>query len=747
VDRADPTPRPGLTGISRTTGIATAPLRRRSFLKVAGLGALALAGARPVLASLGQPQPAAPDTPTQAALDPIDELASALDYDHDRIFRFVADEIWYEPYEGVLRGARGTLESRAGNSADKALLLAALLDASLVGYRFVIGTIDDDAADALWTSAQVEVPTAQDHAAAALTQAPIDATLGPTPAPTPTPAPAQPTGTLPPEDQALVDDLARDPLPIVATATTMLEDGIGLVRSALEARGVPIPAPRSGLPELERTQHVWLRVERGAEWFDLDPSLAGQPAGQALGAPLSSDLEALPDELRHRIETRVILERVAGTGLGQEVVVEHVGFADELAGRPMALLHLAPGDLQGLGITIAGALEGTEQYQPLFQVGDTTYVGLVGVRFPSGEGLGGELFGPVDHDGEATAEWLETTVVSPGDRSSVARRTLFDRVGSAARAAGTIDPQALPALDRVRETEDQPGVPAVLATAHFLAVATGATSSAVLEDVDPADESPWVLRIAPHAYHLSRDSANATAALARGSRLFHDAPNIVRSIVEVPSGVSDGTFTTTLDILSRSFAGVPVVGAPVDPAPGITAGVLSHVVERLALRAGDGTPTPIEVSVGAVMEVAAAQGIPVRAFVPGDDVSGLPIAPDALELLTGALNAGLVAIAPERPVKLGDAQHIGWYLFDPATGALTDQMDTGYGQTMSEYIQAARNIWLWHGHYVRLGICVALIIKELKTLLELTSGGSAWSLGVGLGLGAALGRIHHWACH
>ena len=51
-----------------------------------------------------------------AALAPGDAIgnqALALDYDQDSIFRFVSDEIAYEPYPGILRGALGTLQARA----------------------------------------------------------------------------------------------------------------------------------------------------------------------------------------------------------------------------------------------------------------------------------------------------------------------------------------------------------------------------------------------------------------------------------------------------------------------------------------------------------------------------------------------------------------------------------------------------------------------------------------------------------
>ena len=93
-----------------------------------------------------------PSVPTASDADPVGALAQDLNFDTDRIFRFVADDVRYEPYAGILRGARGTLAARAGNSLDKSLLLAALLDASLVRYRFARGPLDPT------TAARIPVP-------------------------------------------------------------------------------------------------------------------------------------------------------------------------------------------------------------------------------------------------------------------------------------------------------------------------------------------------------------------------------------------------------------------------------------------------------------------------------------------------------------------------------------------------------------------------------------------------------------
>src|SRR5206468_4691730 len=83
--------------------------------------------------------------------DPSDVPAKAreLRLDPQRIFAFVRDEIAYEPYRGVLRGARGTLAAGAGNALDKALLLQSLLAASGQKATLVRGKLPADKAQAL----------------------------------------------------------------------------------------------------------------------------------------------------------------------------------------------------------------------------------------------------------------------------------------------------------------------------------------------------------------------------------------------------------------------------------------------------------------------------------------------------------------------------------------------------------------------------------------------------------------------
>lgn len=85
-----------------------------------------------------------------AVADPADSndprvraLAVALGNDTQAIYAHVRDNIGLEVYAGSLRGARGTLASKAGNSLDRASLLIALLKAAnpAIEARYVQGSL------------------------------------------------------------------------------------------------------------------------------------------------------------------------------------------------------------------------------------------------------------------------------------------------------------------------------------------------------------------------------------------------------------------------------------------------------------------------------------------------------------------------------------------------------------------------------------------------------------------------------
>ncbi|WP_238527289.1 DUF6531 domain-containing protein [Methylomonas methanica] len=71
----------------------------------------------------------------------IRELAARLGYSPVKIFQYVYDNIRFEPYFGSMKGSLGTLYSGAGGATDQASLLIALLRASNIPARYVLGDI------------------------------------------------------------------------------------------------------------------------------------------------------------------------------------------------------------------------------------------------------------------------------------------------------------------------------------------------------------------------------------------------------------------------------------------------------------------------------------------------------------------------------------------------------------------------------------------------------------------------------
>ena len=278
---------------------------RRTLLRAMGLGGAAVAigatavSATPQSSKVGQRTRMRDATPIAA---PIDDLAFSLEYDLDQMFAYVRDQVAYDPYPGSMRGATGTLWGLAGNAADQALLLAQLLNAGMVRTRLVEGELTADAVATLLAAGALS-PDAAKARAESLFAPSVDS--------------ADATG---PTDDAS----AVTPAPTASAEqfAAVYEAGDRYHRQSHQrwhrcdhrrARGSRrhLPSPAAAVPDLERTRHVWLQYESGPDWIDLDPSMPNAKPGDAF-AQNPKVLDALPDELRHRVSFKLIAEQVAG---------------------------------------------------------------------------------------------------------------------------------------------------------------------------------------------------------------------------------------------------------------------------------------------------------------------------------------------------------------------------------------------------------------------------------------------------
>lgn len=657
----------------------------------------------------------APDGPRRttepAAIqpDPVIGLAWQLDFDVDRMFRYVADEIRYEPYAGILRGPVGTLAAGAGNSVDKSLLLAALLDASQVDYRFARGTLDATMTARIVDSMTTDLDGARQAALEPLRRGSEEAPAAPS-------APGS-DAPLSAEEEQEGEAIAAQGIERFAVARSRIQDTVAMLSDALGDAGITPPSgDATSLPEAEVAGHTWVEVRSGTAWKPLDPTLPATPAGAVLTTP-STTLDQLPDDLRYGVRFDVLVERVQGDELVTASVLTHDDFADRLAGVPLEFGHITPSSFRRLGLSLSTLLgDGWIDYRPTLDIGSGAIVADGSVSIPT-TGGSTDIFGTEASpgsgpaEGEATAEWLEITVMGPGSAPEVARRTVFDRVPPNVRATGTptvasVRPIALVDLDG-SGTADFPPMRGV----KEFAIATGPTG--VVPPLAPSDDG---LGLLAGTYHLLRDAIGADIALGEGARTFLDGPNIVSVSVDIDPDATAADFGDHvrfgLDIWHRDHGVLPLLGSSMTPATAeVVAGVADHVAERFALEMlADMPEAPTgEIGVGSVFEAAAAQGIPT-VVLRGTPPDALPYGPQAIDSIAAALAAGDVVVIPAQPVKLGDAERVGWWAIDPVSGATSDSMDDGSGTAATEEAHIIRTRLGQIRCYGSLGLTIGLEI-------------------------------------
>lgn len=661
---------------------AASLLGRRQFLQFAA-AATGVAIAGPATAwqrALAESTPAG-----SANSNPVSQMAATLGRDLKRIFTFVQREIRYEPYAGVLRGAKGTLLARAGNSVDQALLLSELLRASGTSVQFVTGALDPSSVNSLMATTVLDAEVARQHLIRSFVSD-KDLASGVKWVVPNGPNLADRRSKLP-DLATLQNALTADATAFSQLATSQVQSSINTITKALAAAGVKLPAAVSGMPSSERAAHTWVQAKQGATWLDLDPTFPQIEAGKAMATP-GPAVASLPDKQRHRITFTVIAESLAGGALAQETILEVSAFADELSYSNVFFTHVQSARLAGVNL-IGSAFAQGQSYNPVLVIGPNANVGRKPVSIGGGGGAGSfaDAFGGGGGEeglieGEASAEWLEVRMTPPGGKPVVARRAIFDRVGQAIREGGAVDTAAVPMAEFV-DLADGAGaqyLPCRSLRAFFVSNGT-VNLKAMIEGL--GSDGPPPASLVPGGYDAMRNLLGAALAKTVGCRTFSDSPNIVAWVIEpVPGGYSHG-----LDIWSRAFGTLGLPGAAPAAPPAMIAGIIPQVIERIALgdRASAGkAPNQGRISVGGIFEAAAAQGVPVRLFdrnLPKD----VSYRWEHRTRIKRALDSGLLVVAPARAINVNGKQRLGWWLIDRNTGATVDERDDGRGAS-GEYV-------------------------------------------------------------
>lgn len=647
---------------------------------------------------------------------------------------WVGREVALVPYRGTLRGARGALMDRRGNSLDRALLLAELLKSAGHEVRLAHTLLDMPAARLLLaTVAAPPADSAQPAETTALADTLVDA-AGPL------------AGALQAELAGATEEALAQRASVAARAADLAP-----VLLALADR-VPPPVGEPGATAL--ADHWWVQVREGDAWIDADPSAA---IVGTLSPRETLTAEEMPETLEHAVTLRVVVEFWDNGSLRTEPVLTRRLTPAELIDRPVVLRQVpvsapSPAALAAAGGDSAAAMlsAATEAWvwQPILHVGDEIVTDrlftMAGEVLPAGRetlaelGLSGQMFGdvtgntddavsalggtplapaPPDEANAAvrvTAEWLEVEITLPDAAPEIHRRTVFDLIGAAARSTGTVAAPILTSEARLARAL------ALLQEADVSVVAGSGSGDANL--IRLARDSARLLRAIAAALGSGADWTEFAAGdlprlplplYSLGALRFADPgiwldrPNVVLSWSGL-AGADPSPFQR-FDIVANRIA----VAAPDAFAARLAQGVRDTVAEDVL--AGPG-PTG---NTAALHDIDRAAGRAWVRLTPNNAaaLASLALPADAAAAIEADLAGGAQVVAPPAPVDTAAGPQVAWWRIDP-DGTTLGMALTG-GQAMEEYgFLAAQG--------AQFGLCFYMLGK---------------ALGGGDGGGAAAGAI------
>jgi len=663
----------------------------------------------------------------------LDALSAKLGVKAGDIVKYVRDNIAFEQYPGLLRGAKWTLVGRAGNSIDQAALLATLLSKS--GYQVKIehGTLNPEQATSLLL--QMQAPRKAPDSIGNLNA--IETLMKQM---------ARTAGVSDSELQPYLDGLGK-PATIPAGDVAKVDADSAAIGAALSGAGVKL-GDAANLANLatEASDYFWVTYRKNADdkWTDVHPAFKGGSEEPAV-TPIESfdSVAAIPASHRQTIKIEPIIERSVNGVISQKPLAPAIeGPADELSGQPMFFTTLsnAAAVVDNPSANIADILNKANLFMVQFNnhtVDNTSVVfddhgsvfnlkqlkpGEFGLTPQTGEVVSAALNdaitaldgnptptpGPVP-DLELTGVWLNITFTMPGGQETTVQRTIVDRVGQVNRDAGST---------KIANPNDRIDVAAQLAQNVSMYASVGQTTVNYLTNqfLQRIETVAPMLRLQMRAKYfpkehisLSNDQRDVIGTAWSGfPELLSTFDAIETAAPDVVSYRSAPAFVTYRQELQKDFGlisswqlvlSVDVVANPrrvysiVDgslansPDSGIRAGVWETHSETVldvdkAKASRFNTMT--------VMSAAKSQGIALRVIKSAGDLTGIAMSPTGLKHLRDDLAAGFVAIVP---VKTPTGQPLnGWWRVDPKTGVTLGMLENGRGTAMSETGMLIRTI-------------------------------------------------------
>lgn len=678
---------------------ASAPCRRW------GAAAVLLAAACLPGVSLADNPPSTPDTVAQVLKDieaqqptlPRDRIdvgviANQTAGDPQKMLEWVRDNTRAVPYEGSLRGAAGVLMDRNGNSLDRSLLLARLLELGGYEARVVGATLSPDEMAKTFAGA------------------------------------AKPATALPAESEA--DAKQRKEMQDQAAAiTSVIMSKAGAVSAAAPATG---------------TTHYWAQYNDGKGWVDLDPTLPGpggkgraQAQGNAVPIDPSTHSIAAAAKLAQTVSMWLFVERwengklvespllsvpfdaarepvasvtlafapvdqkagkavqrvfTSGAQLRQKVLLENAWtpiLADGKSGGRMARMFNDAGIVGDLPKSFDGAAQ-------MGNAARSTFGGFGGAL--GGGGGGDDAGSGADAPTVLTALIADYQITVPNQPIRHVRRFVFDSIGPEARAS--TQPIPKPKWTEQQKVDRGAELAAINDTlVSFASLPSDAYiyryATRVIDSKDAALKAAKG-KVDPATFEKAANGRSFRTlelfAAARDSSVNPDLviaePQIYRRIVRyVPDAKAQELDVQAIsDLAWNRLAPAASGGATGNAAAAVVnQGVLDTLQEAVVvLRDGPAAPGD---ATAALMAEAGKQGIDVVAIRNAQDPNLAAFPAEARARMLHDLAAGQVLVGPAKPVVVDGRPRAGWWRIDPSSGQTVGEMDTGLLQEIVDYAE------------------------------------------------------------
>jgi len=630
-----------------------------------------------------------------------DALVDSVEYDADLILEFARKSIAFEQYRGTLRGPKGTLLSRAGNTLDQSLLLGKLLRDAGFEARIARTNLSEEQATALIQQMlhdRPDLPPPGDLD----TLSDVMSRIG--------------GDTV--DKSAVREELTSPPSPISMEGYREVVDTTLYLKKELNAADISLASRADNQVLIEEAKdYFWVQYRETAAggWQDAHPAFVDEPPA-SMPAPMEFIAGSIPEDLQHRLRLRLFIER----SKGQKLEVVPISASWE---RPVANLIAVPLTISNLPSSLtteqvmngrkANSLEDVAYFMPLFngviapgaQFFDLqgNIVDPLAASQPGAElfaTLGRQVSSAVEGFGgtppKLTAQWLELTLISPGGAEQKFRRTTFDRIGAAARAQQKVPGN--PAEYSLQDSMSLLQIRTIMVAAgsmpqglvmdgafnQFLSKLplyrelTKQVAYRALDETAAPELAPMGNLGMQWPGHLTLLSKlNAADNLLETHRIYRASPTVV---IHSQGPDQKGGASESIDIVTNPRRAVQLSeGKPkLDPEAVIITGIWDTVQEGSLLQEGD-----YSLNTASVFAQAFDKDVSIAIFKPGQEVSDVQLHPDVQAAVEADLSNGFIVVVPN---EQQDPARSGWWRIHLETGETVGQIADGRGSVLTEWI-------------------------------------------------------------